>query len=156
MVFAALCFVVIGALAGLVFGGLEGHEVVARRTTGGKKLPHAWLLLARVFVCLFIAVAIEGWTQLSLIGAGISFVVLAMIHRLELNHVLGMPHFYMGPTDRGPGDSIYDNFMWTASRWWRFVTRTTHSPQDVFATAVTIELLALVALLATLFVQPAS
>jgi len=69
MIFAALCFIVIGALAGLVFGGLEGHEVVARRSTGGKKLPHAWLLLARVFVCLFIAVAIEGWTQLSLIGA---------------------------------------------------------------------------------------
>lgn len=153
MVFAALCFVVIGALAGLVFGGLEGHEVVARRTTGGKKLPHAWLLLARVFVCLFIAVAIEGWTQLSLIGAGISFVVLAMIHRLELNHVLGMPHFYMGPTDRGPGDSIYDNWMWSISRWAAFVMRKDHKPQQVFSTAVVVEGAALLILVAVFLGQ---
>ena len=155
MIFAALCFIVIGALAGLVFGGLEGSEVVARRTTGGKKLPHAWLLLARVFVCLFVAVAIEGWTQLSLIGAGISFVALAMIHRLELNHVLGKQFFYMGPVERSGGDSVYDSFMWGVSKWWAFVTREEHRPQSVFTTAVVIEGVALLFLVAVFLGQSA-
>jgi len=147
MVFHALLYVVMGCLLGLAFGGFEGAWTVERRMAGGKKLPHALLLLARVVLCAGLGLLMEwrfdGTLITMVLAAGIMFVSLVLIHRLEYNSKISYPYYYMGPVERSGGDSLYDGAMWSISKWWAFITRTAHSPQDVFATAVTIELLAL-------------
>jgi len=146
IVFHLLCYVVMGALAGLVFGGIEASWTIERRSTG-QKLPHAALLAGRVVASAVLGAGLEfffGGTYIAMaLATGIVFVSLILIHRLEYNFSVGAQFFYMGPVSRSGGDSIYDSAMWGISRWWADITRTDHSPQDVFAVAVTIELLSL-------------
>lgn len=147
MVFHLLSYILMGALLGLAFGGFEGSWTVDLRSKEGKKLPHALLLFIRVALCTLLGVVLElvfqGTYVTMALASGVMFVSLTLIHRLEYNSKISYPYYYMGPIERSGGDSIYDGLMWGISKWWAFVTRTKHVPQDVFAVAVTVELLSL-------------
>jgi len=155
MIWPALCFIVLGCVAGLVFGGLEGSTVVERRATGGKKLAHGRLLIGRMGVCVIAAGMIEAWTLSGLILTGLMFVALTITHRQEFNRVIGKPFWYMGPAIRGSGDANYDGIMYGIDRWWANVCRRSIRPQGAFWWATIIEVSALVGLVVAYCLQSA-
>ena len=147
MVIVALStFISLGIVFGAVFGSFESEEVIHRSNIGNnKKLPHGWLLLARLLVCLVFALMVTDYELRTLFLTGVMFVALTITHRVVFNRGIGKPYWYMGPAERSNGDSVYDALI-------RFLTNKLlpgsigEKKEAAFMVAVTIEALCLIGL----------
>ena len=135
-------FITLGILFGAVFGSFESEEVLYRSSIGSrKKLPHAWLLLARIALCSVFAIMVTDYEFRTILLAGVMFVALAISHRVVFNRGIDKPYWYMGPAERSKGDSIYDTFI-------HFLTNKLPSTriETAFVVAVTTEAICLIGL----------
>lgn len=141
------CGVCIGAADGLA----ESLWVSLRQQLDDRrKLPHAWLLAARIAVCVIIGLIAAGFTWPALIIAGAMLIPLTMVHRVVYNVSSRQPFHYMGPAKRSKDDSWYDTIVWMAAiyawealRWISRRNLRTFHPSVPFIIANTIELTAL-------------